>query len=181
MDPLWTHSYKCTHIGTHYGPIHIRLFIYGPIMDPFIYVYSYMDPLWTHSYKCIHIWTHQGPIHIRLSLDHGQALKQPVTSDGSPTPSDATEHRSPPPSTPWRRPAAHGGGTSTEAALKWVNRKLPTVSREILRNPAPYLEHRDYDLVSSTIVTMLHKNPTYIFLCPGIYCSARATNFNHLF
>ena len=40
----------------HYSlSIHIRVFIYGPIMDPFIYVYSYMDPLWTHSYTCIHI------------------------------------------------------------------------------------------------------------------------------
>ena len=42
--------------------------IYGPIMDPFIYVYSHMDPLWTHSYTFIHIWTHYGPIHIRVFI-----------------------------------------------------------------------------------------------------------------
>jgi hypothetical protein len=29
MDPLWTHSYTCIHIWTHYGP--------------FIYVYSYTN------------------------------------------------------------------------------------------------------------------------------------------
>ena len=104
MDPLWTHSYRCIHIygptvnpfiyvysymdplWTHYGPIHVRVFIYiyGPIMDlildPFIYLYSYMDPLsthygpihtslflymdplWTHSHTCIHKWNHYGPI-----------------------------------------------------------------------------------------------------------------------
>ena len=54
----------------HYIPtfsIFIHLIkIFGPIMDPFIYVYSYMDPLWTHLYTFIHIWTHYGPIHIRL-------------------------------------------------------------------------------------------------------------------
>ena len=77
-DPLWTHSYTFIHIWTFYGPIHISVFIYGPIKDPFIYVYSYMDPswthygpiygpIWTHSYTCIHIWTHCGPIHIRVS------------------------------------------------------------------------------------------------------------------
>ena len=54
-DPLWT--------------IHIRVFIYGPIMDP-SWTYSCtcvqiygpsMEPVWTNSYTCIHIWTHYGP------------------------------------------------------------------------------------------------------------------------
>ena len=68
LDPLWTHSYTFIHIWTHYGPIHISVFTYGPIMDPFIRLFIYgpiMNPLWTHYGP---IMDPYGPIHIRVFI-----------------------------------------------------------------------------------------------------------------
>ena len=74
MDPLWTHSYTFIHIWTHYGPIHISVFIYGPIKDPLIYVYSYMDPSWTHYGPIMDPFTN------KQQQKHPQAFRLSVTS-----------------------------------------------------------------------------------------------------